>query len=168
MVRLVGRMKMLISARMDKPKSSAEAGFTLVELMVVLAIMGLAAAAVMLTLPDGGHASRDEADRLAARLAAVRDLAVVEGRGTAAVLRPSGYGFEQRLAGEWRALDGRAFGERAWARDVTVQMDGGEAQARVLFSRLGTSPTPQSVTLTSDGAVERIIVTASGEIRRGE
>src|SRR3546814_6784680 len=42
-------------------------GFTLVELMVVLAIMALAATAVVLTIPGEERAVRSEADRLAAR-----------------------------------------------------------------------------------------------------
>src|SRR5690606_30071026 len=97
MARRAGPRKMPIFAGMAKPRRFGEAGFTLVELMLVLAIMGLAAATVMLTLPDSQRGARDEADRLAARLAAVRDLAVIEGRGTAAVISASGYGFERRM-----------------------------------------------------------------------
>ena len=111
---------------------------------------------------------RGEADRLAARLAAVRDLAVVEGRGTAAVLGGAGYGFEQRVSGAWGPVTGRGFADHAWPSGVTVEIGGGDAEARILFSRLGTSPTPQRVTLRSEGMAERITVTASGEIRRGE
>lgn len=153
-------------AGVTERRIKAEAGFTLVELMVALAIMGLAAAVVVMTLPTGQHAARDEADRLAARLAAVRDLAVVEGRGTAAVLSPSGYGFERRMRGEWAALDGRGFAYRAWPKGI--HMGGAEAgQVRIIFDRLGTSPTPQALTLEGEGGRESIRVAASGEIRRG-
>lgn len=142
------------------------AGFTLVELMIVLAIMGLAAAAVVLTLPDGGSSARSEADRLAARLAAVRDLAVVEGRGTAAIFSPSGYGFERRVSGQWQVLDGRAFAHRAWPATVQFAGGGDGGQARILFSRLGTSPTPQILQLTAGHHTETIRIAASGEISR--
>lgn len=163
------------------PVSAGQAGFTLVELMVVLAIMGLAAAAVILTLPSQDQILRQEADRLAVRLAAARDLAVVEGRGTAAVISPSGYGFEQRVRGEWQMLQGRAFVQHDWPRDIRVTVDnigeggieeGGGGQTRILFSRLGTTPTPQSLTMmasqtqSGDAAREHIHISASGEIRR--
>lgn len=158
------------------PVSAGQAGFTLVELMVVLAIMGLAAAAVILTLPSQDQILRQEADRLAVRLAAARDLAVVEGRGTAAVISPSGYGFEQQVRGEWQMLQGRAFVQHDWPRDIRVTVDnigeGGGAQTRILFSRLGTTQTPQSLTMmavqtqSGDAAREHIHISASGEIRR--
>jgi general secretion pathway protein H len=158
------------------PVSAGQAGFTLVELMVVLAIMGLAAAAVILTLPSQDQILRQEADRLAVRLAAARDLAVVEGRGTAAVISPSGYGFEQRVRGEWQMLQGRAFAQHDWPRDIRVTADnigeGGGGQTRILFSRLGTTPTPLSLTMMAvqaqdgDAGREHIHISASGEIRR--
>ena len=142
-----------------------EAGFTLVELMVVLAIMGLAAAAVVLTLPDSGSTAREEADRLAARLAAARDVGVVEGVRTAAVISPSGYYFERRVRGEWQVLQGRAFAAHDWPS--SVRFSGSEGpQMRILFSRLGTSPTPQRFTLQSGEHQEWIGITANGEISR--
>lgn len=169
-------------ARSDWPVSAGQAGFTLVELMVVLAIMGLAAAAVVLTMPSQDQNMRQEADRLAVRLAAVRDLAVVEGRGTAAVISPSGYWFEQRTRGEWQMLHGRAFAQHDWPQDIRIVVDGARSdgsvsgvsdggQTRILFSRLGTTPTPQSLTMLTasadaEGARENIHIGASGEISR--
>lgn len=164
MARRAEPKKMLIFVPVLKARR-AEAGFTLVELMVVLAIMGLAAAAAVLTLPDGGGAARQEADRLAARMAAARDLGVIEGFGTAAIISPSGYSFERRVRGEWQNLEGRAFAAHDWPQSVRVS--GGEAgQIRILFSRLGTSPTPQRISLQSGEAQESIHITANGEITR--
>ena len=56
-------------------------GFTLVELMVVLALVGLAAAAVVLTMPPPDGGTRSEATRFAARVAALRDRAAVTPEG---------------------------------------------------------------------------------------
>lgn len=140
-------------------------GFTLVELMVVLAILGLAAAAVVLTLPGEERSVRSEADRLAARLAAARDVAVIEGRSVAVNFAPSGYGFERRVNGEWEPLPGRAFERRNWPRDVRFAA-GGEGVARILFDRVGTSPTPQAVMLSGGEAREVVRVSATGEVSR--
>src|SRR3546814_20686015 len=55
-------------------------GFTLVELMVVLVILGLASAAVVMTIPDPGGGLRADMQRFAARLSAARDRAIVAAR----------------------------------------------------------------------------------------
>ena len=140
-------------------------GFTLVELMVVLAIMALAATAVVLTLPGEERSVRSEADRLAARLAAARDVAVIEGRSVAVNFAPSGYGFERRIGGEWQPLPGRAFEQRNWPDDVRFSAGDGR---RILFDRVGISPTPQAVVLTGGDAREIVRVSATGEVSRGQ
>lgn len=145
-----------------------ERGFTLVELMVVLAIMALAATAVVLTIPGEERTVRSEADRLAARLAAARDVAVIEGRSVSVSFAPSGYGFERRIAGVWQPLPGRAFDRRDWPAGVRFVAGDGQAVTHVLFDRIGTSPTPQSVILTGGDAREVVRVTATGEVDRGK
>ena len=141
-------------------------GFTLVELMVVLAIMALAATAVVLTIPGEERAVHSEADRLAARLAAARDVAVIEGRSIAVSFAPSGYGFERRVSGQWQPLPGRAFEQRTWPGDVRFTAGNGEGAARILFDRVGTSPTPQALMLSGGDAREVVRVSATGEVSR--
>ncbi|WP_082395823.1 GspH/FimT family pseudopilin [Sphingopyxis macrogoltabida] len=143
-------------------------GFTLVELMVVLAILALAAAAVVLTIPGDERTVRSEADRLAARLAAARDVAVIEGRSVAVNFAPSGYGFERRVEGAWQPLPGRAFEQRNWPGDVRFVAGDGQGVSRILFDRVGTSPTPQSVVLAGGDARETVRVSATGEVSRGQ
>jgi len=142
-------------------------GYTLVELMVVLAIMALAATAVVLTIPGEERTVRNEADRLAARLAAARDVAVIEGRSVAVNFAPSGYGFERRIAGEWQRLPGRAFEQRNWPGNVRFAAGDGRRAARLLFDRVGTSPTPQAIILAGGDAREVVRVSATGEVSRG-
>ncbi len=147
-----------------KPRAN---GFTLVELMVVLSILALAAAAVVLTIPGEERDVRSEADRLAARLAAARDVAVIEGRSVAVNLAPSGYGFERRVSGAWQPLPGRAFEQRNWPGGLRFIAASGEGVTRILFDRVGTSPTPQAVVLTGGDAREVVRVSAAGEVSRG-
>ena len=143
-------------------------GFTLVELMVVLAILALAATAVVLTIPGEERSVRSEADRLAARLAGARDVAVIEGRSVSVNFAPSGYGFERRIGGEWQPLPGRAFAQRNWPADIRFAAGDGQGAARVLFDRVGTSPTPQVVVLSGGDAREIVRVSATGDVSRGE
>jgi general secretion pathway protein H len=148
-------------------RRSGESGFTLVELMIVIAILGLAATAVVLTLPGEERTVRSEADRLAARLAAARDVAVIEGHSIAVNFAPSGYGFERRIDGAWQPLPGRAFEHRSWPNGIRFVAGDGQAAARVRFDRIGTSPTPQAVVLSGGDAREIVRISAMGEVSRG-
>lgn len=145
-----------------------ERGFTLVELMVVLAIMALAATVVVLTIPGEERTVRSEADRLAARLAAARDIAVIEGRSVSVNFVPSGYGFERRVEGAWQPLPGRPFEQRNWPGGVRFVSGDGQAAARVLFDRVGTTATPQTLVLSGGDVREIVRVSAMGEVSRGQ
>lgn len=101
----------------------SDSGFTLIELMVVIFIIGLAAGAVMLSLPGDRSAISEDADRFAARVAAARDEAVIGGRAVSVWITPSGYGFEQRRDGQWVALDQRAFESTDWRSGTRAQAD---------------------------------------------
>ncbi|MBX3561567.1 MAG: prepilin-type N-terminal cleavage/methylation domain-containing protein [Sphingomonas sp.] len=83
-------------------RRSAEHGFTLVEMMVVLVILGLAAAAVVLVMPEPGGSVQAEAERFAARAKAARDMAIVEARAAAIEVGGNGYVLSRRQEGEWR------------------------------------------------------------------
>ena len=158
----------IFAAKAEARRRPSANGFTLVELMVVLAIMALAATAVVLTIPGEERTVRSEADRLAARLAAARDVSLIEGRSDAVSFSPSGYGFERRISGEWQPLPGRAFEQRNWPGEVRCAAGNGQGAARVLFDRVGISPTPQVVVLTGGDAREIVRVSATGEVSRGQ
>ena len=81
------------------------AGFSLVELLVVVAMLGLLGGAVLLTLPPDAARAADQADRLAAHLARAREEAVLANRAVAVRVDAGGYRFEQRREGRWQALD---------------------------------------------------------------
>jgi general secretion pathway protein H len=153
-------MKMPISIRTD-PELSAS-GFTLVEMMVVIFLLGLASAAVILTLPDGDSTARTEAERMAARVAAARDEAVLQSRPIAFWTRASGYGFERRTDGRWQPHPAKPFGARSFEKGTRIT---GAAQSRIVFDSTGLPSAAAEILLASGDGRSRIVVSASGEVK---
>lgn len=97
---------------------AAERGFTLVEMLVVLAIIGIAAGATVLGLgvATRGVSTEAEAQRLAARIRLAADDAMVTGRAVTLSWDRSGYAF----AGA--AADEPAFAPHALPQGVRLDM----------------------------------------------
>lgn len=83
--------------------------FTLLELVVVLALIGVILSFARLSLGDGGAAARLEQDArtLAAALRLAHDEAVLDGREFGLRLAADGYDFMQLSGKTWRPLSGR-------------------------------------------------------------
>ncbi len=139
-------------------------GFTLIELMVVLVIIGLASAAVVLAIPDPGGRVRDEAERLAARALAVRDDAIIEGRSTRLVIDATQYAAERRLRGRWQPYAARGFDAVALPAGMTAAT--GEAgRVVVTFDATGGVDTPATIDLTKGTTAVRVDIPATGAAR---
>jgi general secretion pathway protein H len=143
------------------------AGFTLVELLVVVVILGLAGAAVVLTLPDPRPSVAAEAERFAAVLTRAREEAVLTNRAFEVRIDAEGYAFRTRDWAEWRPVAERPFDPRRWeeATTVTVRTAGaGEAvQGAVVFDPTGVTEAA-TVVLRRDRSGARVAVTPSGEV----
>src|SRR5690606_23411566 len=142
-------------------------GFTLVELMVALAVVGLAGAAVALTLPSGDDGLAKEAETFAARLAHARDEAILGMRTVEVEVTARGYGFSRRRFEGWQPLEGRAFEAVDWVPGTRPQLP--RRDARLASSRgFGFDPTgasdPGSWVLRSDGRRVRVSVDAGGAV----
>lgn len=135
-----------------------EWGFTLVELMVVLVIIGLAGAAVMLSIPEAGGSLAGEADRFAARAKAARDTAVLESRAVALQLGRGGYEVAKRESGVWRTEARYEWAER------TVPDVGGQSEASIRFDSTGYSE-PARVTLRRGEERTAIDIGGDGGVR---
>lgn len=122
-------------------------GFSLVEMMVVLMIMGLLASVAVLSLPGDERKLRGEAERFAARTSAARDEAIIGARPVALVVSDEGYYFEQRNQGQWRQLPGRGFDLTTWDDATTVAA----GRQRIVFDTLGLASSEAAVRLERSG-----------------
>ena len=149
----------------------SERGFTLVELMVVLMILGLAAGAVVLTARPENSVAGD-ASRLAARLAAARDLAVTSNRPIGAAVSAKGYAFHGWSGGKWQPLDRGALQPADWPEGTSVSVGGipGRAAsvaggpARLTFDNLGLPDTPATITLAHSGDRATVAIAGDGGV----
>jgi general secretion pathway protein H len=135
-------------------------GFTLVELMVVLVILGLMSAAVVLAMPDPQGRVHHEAERFAARALAVRDDAIVQGRAMAIRIDGQGYAVERRTRGRWEGATDRTSRAVAWTQGTGVQA----ARGRVSFDPTGLIDEPLTVELSRSGATARIVFPGDGAV----
>ena len=145
-------------------KAERRAGFTLVELMVVVTIIGLMSGLVVLSLPDSRPSLSMEAERFGARLLRAREEAVMSGRGVEVAVTPQGYDFTQSRSGERRPLTDGPFGPERWEPDTEVS--GGEESRRssVAFDPTGSAD-PVEFALQRKGERTRVTVDSAGEVR---
>src|SRR3954469_4649343 len=128
-------------------------GFTLVELMVVLVIIGLASAAVILTLPERGGSLGAEAERFAARAKAARDHAILESRAASVAVGPGGYDVTRR--GEAAHYD--------WVAGTEPALTGGR-EGRIRFGATGLAD-PAHVELRRGRRLIAIDIGEDGNVR---
>lgn len=138
-------------------------GFTMVELMVVLFVIGLTASAVVMTVGAASRNAGSQAEQFAMRIAALRDRAVFESRPLAFWVRPSGYGFESRDGKIWRAIDSKPFTTTDWRAPLAASLQGGR-MVRVAFDANGIPSAPVDVVLTGGQSPLRVTLDGTGNV----
>ncbi|HZV85127.1 MAG TPA: GspH/FimT family pseudopilin [Brevundimonas sp.] len=109
------------------PGRHGRTGMTLVEMLVVIAIVGVSAGMVVLAVGGGRDdaAAQTEANRLADRLRLAADEALVAGRPVTLSMNAAGYGFETGAASsaDWAARHELPRGVRLSARQAELVID---------------------------------------------
>lgn len=141
-------------------------GFTLVELMMTLLIVGLAAGAVVLTAPDARPSVTSEAETFAARLIRAREEAVLTNRPVAVAVDAAGYDFSVfDVEAGWTPLAEGPFRRAEWAEGVEATL--APANGRFVFDPVGAAEVARLV-LSRDGVQRAVAVDAAGEVSVNE
>lgn len=127
---------------------------------MTVAIIGLAAGAVVLSVPDPRPSVADDAERYAARLSRAREEAVLTNRPVAVETTAAGYDFFSFDGAEWSPLTEGPFGPEPWSDGLTVSP---AEPARMVFDPTGVAD-PATVTLSREGRAVRIAVDGAGEV----
>jgi general secretion pathway protein H len=137
-----------------------ERGFTLVEMMAVLAILALSTAAVLLVVPTGRGSALKSAEKLAARIVLVRDEAVIAARPMAVAVDAGGYRFEEWRGGEWLAASGKIMAPIALDKGLSASPAG-----RVSFDATGAADRGMTITIMQNDERASVQINANGQVK---
>jgi general secretion pathway protein H len=136
----------------------AERGFTLVELMVVIVVIGLIAGVAVLAIPEPGGGLGAEAERFAARAKAAQEAAVINSRATSLRVDASGYAIARNESGAWKEV-----AQHPWVAGTQPDFGTGAA-GRTMFDATGIAD-PLEVTLRRGEQRVQIVIGGDGEIQ---
>lgn len=107
--------------RSIKLRRRVNAGFTLVELLVVMLIVAMISGVVVLNMPPPAGNEKSEADVFAARLDAAAEMAVMTGSMIGLELDPGGYVYYRYNRGVWAAMSDRTLSSGTFSPDLAVE-----------------------------------------------
>jgi general secretion pathway protein H len=143
-------------------RRAAAHGFTLVELMVVITIIGLASAVAVLAMPDPRGRLMDEAARFATRVRAAHDSAIIDAHPVSLWVTPSGYGFDQWRGGRWTPIAEKPLRVERWNNGTAAI---GVVRDRITFDSTGLADRAMTVSLRREGTSANVAIAADGAVR---
>ncbi|GGY08119.1 prepilin-type N-terminal cleavage/methylation domain-containing protein [Paludibacterium paludis] len=147
---------------------TGQTGFTLIEILVVLVIIGVLSATVTLSMrPDTHRQMEDEAYRFARILEQAAD-ASEQGDALGLVWLPRGYAF-RRLGedGRWQPVGDDFFKEREWPEGIVGEAAGKLPGGPILLWQEGQG-TPLHLVLRSETRRLRLELTPLGRVEVGD
>lgn len=158
-----GRRGRSAPAGRSRPTPWRDAGFTLLELMVVITLIGLASTAALLAMPDPRGRLIDEAERFAARTRAARDQAIIGAAPVSVWVTGGGYGFDARAAGAWVPVSEKPLRVERWRDGTRVGLPPA-GRERVTFDSTGAADKALDLRLSRDRAAAAVLVAADGRV----
>lgn len=132
-------------------------GFTLLEMLVVLVIMGIIAGVATLTISSGENKAETEANRFAALLRLAQEQAILTTTELAVQFEPDGYFFVRLAKGKWeRVEDDELLRRRVLPEEIELELVLEGEKAEIAFS----AEDDQSA---FDRQISRLYLLSSGE-----
>ena len=148
----------------DPASGRADAGFTLVELMVTIVVIALASAAAVMAIPDRRGRVLDEATRFAGRVRAAHDMAVIDSRSVSLWVTAGGYGFDERVAGRWMPVADQPLRVAQWEEGTRVVLPDAGGRVRLVFDPTGLADRPLDVPLARSRGKTIVRIGADGSV----
>lgn len=156
----------LINSSFSRQDLSRKAGFTLLELLIVLVILGIMLGAVTLTsIQTDKQRLQTDAQRIAVLLQLAREEAIVRNHPTAFEVNQQGYQFIELLNGKWVTLSdldtlrAREFSFPSVRIDIEPNEQLSSEKIRILFGR---EPVSKPFILHMQVAENRVAIQADG------